>query len=58
MSIEETEWRQLCESVSKESDPHRLSELLDRLIEKLDARRKALSGQSQGSADNSSEDDK
>jgi hypothetical protein len=41
-SIEEKEWRKLCRSVADEPDPKRLSELLDQLIEKLDARRQAL----------------
>ncbi len=52
MSIEERdeiEWRHLCERVSKESDPHRLSQLLDKLLEELDARRKALHNQNQKS---------
>jgi len=55
---EEIEWRELCERASKELDPHRLSQLVDQLIEKLDARRQALHGHKQGSAGNSGEDDK
>jgi hypothetical protein len=38
----EEEWRKLCELVADEPDPQRLSELVDQLIEKLDARRQAL----------------
>jgi methylphosphotriester-DNA--protein-cysteine methyltransferase len=38
----EKEWRRLCKLVADESDPRRLSELVDQLIEKLDARRRAL----------------
>jgi hypothetical protein len=40
--IKEDEWRKLCQSVADEPDPKRLSELLDQLIERLDARRQAL----------------
>jgi hypothetical protein len=36
------EWRKLCELVAHEQDPHRLSDLVDRLIKKLDARRQEL----------------
>ena len=56
--IEETEWQKLCERVSKESDPHRLSQLLDQLLEKLDARRKALHASGQKSLRASGEGDK
>jgi hypothetical protein len=44
MTIEkkEKEWRKLCKLVDAESDPRRLSELVDQLIEKLDARRRTL----------------
>jgi hypothetical protein len=44
MTIEkkEKEWRKLCKLVAAESDPRRLSELVDQLIEKLDARRRTL----------------
>jgi hypothetical protein len=38
----EEEWQKLCKLVADESDPRRLSELVDQLIEKLDARRQAL----------------
>jgi hypothetical protein len=38
----EKEWRKLCELVADEHDPHRLSKLVDQLIEKLDSRREAL----------------
>ena len=38
----EQEWRKLCELVAREPDPLRLSELVDQLIQQLDARRNAL----------------
>jgi hypothetical protein len=38
----EEEWRELCDRVSVESDPQRLSELVDELIGALDARKQAL----------------
>jgi hypothetical protein len=45
----EEEWRKLCNLVADEPDPKRLSELVDQLIEKLDARRQALRrGKQQG----------
>lgn len=47
IEIEDEEWRQLCDRVSKESDPQRLSKLLDQFIKKLDVRRQALHGQGQ-----------
>src|SRR5579863_6676252 len=37
MTMEEKEWRQLCAMVAKESDPQRLSELVDQIIVALDA---------------------
>jgi hypothetical protein len=39
MSTEEREWQKLCDQVAKETDPHRLSELVDQIIEALDARK-------------------
>jgi hypothetical protein len=39
---DEKEWRHLCQLVSNESNPQRLSQLLDQLITALDARRQAL----------------
>ena len=36
------EWRSLCELVARETDPQRLSKLIDELIKKLDDRRKTL----------------
>jgi hypothetical protein len=36
------EWRRLCELVVTESNPERLSRLIDQLLEELDARRRAL----------------
>jgi hypothetical protein len=38
----EEEWRELCDRVAVESDPQRLSELVDKLIGALDARKLAL----------------
>jgi len=38
----EREWRRLCELVATESDPGRLSGLIDRLLQELDARKEAL----------------
>jgi len=40
--IDEKEWRRLCQLVAAEGDPQRLSELVDRLLKELDARREAL----------------
>jgi hypothetical protein len=42
MTIEEKEWRELCESVADEPDPQRLSELVDQLLKAMDDRRGAL----------------
>lgn len=39
----EEEWRELCDRVAVESDPKRLSELVDKLIGALDARKQVLS---------------
>jgi hypothetical protein len=38
-SIDEREWRKLCDLALAESDPKRLSELLDRLLKDLDVRK-------------------
>jgi hypothetical protein len=38
----EEQWRELCDRVAVESDPKRLSELVDKLIGALDARKQAL----------------
>jgi hypothetical protein len=35
----DNEWRNLCKKVADEPDPQRLSELVDKLIKVLDARR-------------------
>ena len=37
----EEEWGKLCELVANEPDPQRVSELVDQLIEKLDAHKQA-----------------
>jgi hypothetical protein len=49
-TIEEMEWRELVECASNELDPHRLSELLDQLLDQLAARRQVLHSQNQNSA--------
>jgi hypothetical protein len=36
---EEEEWRKLCALVAHESDPQRLSELIEQLFRELDSRR-------------------
>jgi len=41
-TMKEEEWRKLCDLVASEADPQRLSELVDELIEKLEAHRQAL----------------
>jgi len=40
--LDDREWRQLCQLAAKEHDPVRLSEIVDKLIRALDARRQAL----------------
>jgi hypothetical protein len=40
--IHEQPWRELCLRAANESDPHRLSQLVDELIRALDARKQAL----------------
>jgi len=40
--IDDREWRQLCQLAAKEHDPVRLSEIVDKLLRALDARRQAL----------------
>jgi hypothetical protein len=39
---DDKEWRRLCELVTAESNPERLSRLIDQLLQELDARRQAL----------------
>lgn len=39
---QDQDWRKLCELVAREQDPRRLSELVEQLIKKLDARRREL----------------
>jgi hypothetical protein len=41
-SVDEKQWRKLCELVAAEPDPERLSQLVDQLLRELDSRRKAL----------------
>ena len=36
MTMEEKEWRRLCAMVATESDPQRLSELVDQIVTALD----------------------
>lgn len=38
----EQEWRKLCDLVAREPDPQRLSQLVDQLIQVLDARTQSL----------------
>ena len=38
----EQDWQKLCELIARESDPERVSELVDQLITSLDAHREAL----------------
>jgi hypothetical protein len=40
--IEEADWRKLCRRVADEPDPERLSELVEQLIEEIDALREQL----------------
>jgi hypothetical protein len=42
MTMEEQEWRKLCKLVADETDPKRLSRLIDELIKALDARKREL----------------
>jgi len=41
-SEKDQDWHKLCELVAREQDPQRLSELVEQLIKKLDARRREL----------------
>jgi hypothetical protein len=53
MSMEEKEWRKLCELITNERDPQQLSQLVDQLIETLDSRKRDLhrKGQQPNSTD-------
>jgi len=42
LSMNEQEWRKLCQQVANEPDPQRLSELLNQLLRELDSRRETL----------------
>ena len=42
------EWRDLCELITHESDPQRLSELADKLLKELDAREQINSAKNNG----------
>jgi hypothetical protein len=42
LRVDDNRWRKLCEMVATESDPNRLSQLLDQLLTELDARRETL----------------
>jgi hypothetical protein len=44
LRVDDNRWRKLCEMVAAESDPHRLSQLLDQLLNELDDRREAIRG--------------
>jgi hypothetical protein len=39
---ENQEWRDLCDLISKEKDPQRLSQLVDNLIRAMDERKQRL----------------
>ena len=41
-SVDEREWRKLCDLIAAEPDPQRISELLDLLLKELDARRQEI----------------
>ena len=47
-SKKKEEWRSLCELITHESDPQRLSELADQLLKELDAREKTNSAKNNG----------
>jgi phosphoglycolate phosphatase-like HAD superfamily hydrolase len=49
----EQDWRRLAELVAAESDPQRLSELVEQLIAALDARKQAGKGKGILTANNS-----
>ena len=38
----EEKWQDLCQRAARELDPEKLSELIDQLIQELDARRRTL----------------
>jgi len=38
----EEKWQELCQRAARELDPEKLSELVDQLIQELDARRRTL----------------
>jgi hypothetical protein len=40
--LRDQEWRKLCDLVAREPDPQRLSQLVDQLIQALDARTQSL----------------
>jgi hypothetical protein len=42
MNVEKKDWRKLCALVAMESDPQRLSELVDEIIKALDSRKQEL----------------
>jgi hypothetical protein len=41
-SVDEKEWRRLCDLIASEPDPKRLSQLVDQLLHELDARRREI----------------
>jgi hypothetical protein len=49
MMTNEKDWRKLCALVAEESNPQRLSELIDQLIKALNVRRQELQGNGQRS---------
>jgi hypothetical protein len=54
-TVDEKEWRRLCDLIASEPDPRRLSQLVDQLLNALEARRKEMrekEGGAQSTADN------
>jgi len=54
MRLDEQDWQMLAAKVATETDPKRLMELLDNLIQALDQRREALRKGNPNPADNRS----
>ena len=54
MKLNQADWQMLAAQVANETDPRRLVELLDNLIQALDQRREALRKGNPNEADNRS----
>jgi hypothetical protein len=48
-TVDEKEWRRLCDLIASEPDPQRLSQLVDQLLKALDARRREIREKQEGS---------